>query len=209
MRLGGGEYDGKEMGKWEARCLFLGAIEKVAPHVLQDLKELSGDSLEAWAEKYNLTNNWIINTARDTLKMWDDFPELTEGPLEWIYPSSSYWLPIDKKTRRISYNHSGWDPAGETRASFKERTMNNFEKYLEKYMDSLEGLTQEKGYIKSKEKYTAMHFEWLVEYQVNNKSFSSIGHESRKNVEARVKEAAELCGIKLRPRGKPGRPRKQ
>lgn len=207
MRLGGGEYDGRVMGQWEARCLFLEAIEKNAPQVLKDLLEVN--NLDSWANKHNLNENWVIKTARETLKMWNDFPELTEGSLEWIYPSSFYWLPVDKKTRQISYNHSGWNPAGETRASFKERTMSDFEKYLEKYMDYLEGLTQEKGYIKSKEKHTLEHFEWLVEYQVNNKSFSSIGYGSRKNIEARVKEAAELCGIKLRPRGKPGRPRKQ
>lgn len=54
-------------------------------------------------------------------------------------------------------------------------------------------------------------FEWLVKYQVCGESFNQIAQSAytgRKAVTARVKETAEICGITLRPPGKPGRPKK-
>jgi len=221
MRLGKGEYDGGGMATWESRCLLLDAIQEKAPQVLQDLKEIlpeiNEDQLQGWADKYNLNYPWVIELARDTLQLWKDFPELTEQPLEWPFsPTAGYWLPASRDEMRLSFTHPGGDIAEEPRNKLKKRILADFEASLDKHLDSLEIMAQERGLEKTPELRKKEHFFWLVSYQVEGLCMRAIADYysedgdllTEDTISKGIRKAADITGITLRPAAKGGRPRK-
>ncbi len=229
MRLGGGEYDGGDMAEWEARKLFLDAVAEVAPEVLNTLRtdvfpfydseeiltwrnvnsELE-EALEGWGTKLNLNYDWVYQTALITLWAWYIVkPEaLEEIANEWEHETGDYWMLTTNDERKISFNHAGWDPAGEEKGKFKKRIMAEFENYLENYMDNLENFVQERGMDKAPEIRNKEQFKWLAMWQVGDySSFGEIAkavNTSRQRVTLGIQRAAEKCGLPV-PKGEEAR----
>lgn len=204
IRLGGGEYDGGEMATWEARMHFLDAVAEVRPEVLDALRDdvfplydswgLLGpndvhgdlrDALENWTKRFNLSFDWVVEAALVTLWSWFmvDPEALDEIASEWHHAGGGYWLHTSKEERRIIFKHAGWDPAGETRAGFRKRVMNDFAIFVERYMDELAGIVEERGLEKAKEARKVVHFTWAALRIVQGRSYREIAdwHE-KKNV---------------------------
>ncbi len=159
----GGEFDTGGISENEAQNIFIAAIEKEAPEVLQGLLQVENENgLQTWAEKHNLKDTWFIKVAKQTLDMWRQFPELAEGELEFIRPAVGYFRPITRQQHQFNFNHFGWSVESESRSRFKKRIMAEFENCLEKYLDEIEEMANEMGLSKTPEIRTLDHFGWLV-----------------------------------------------
>ncbi len=230
IRLGGGEYDGGEMATWEARMRFLDAVADVRPEVLESLRDdvlplydswdLLGpndvhgdlrDALEKWTERFNLSFNWVAETALATLRAWFVvYPEaLDEIAGEWQHIAEGYWMLTSNDERRIIFKHAGWDPAGETRKAFEDRVTADFEKHIRSYIDRMAGLIEERGMIKAPKVRSLEQFKLLALWQVGDyETFGEIARDTYRTRQAAtmaIQRAAGLCGIPV-PRGEPGKP---
>lgn len=89
VRLGAGYYSNQNIEASKAQSHFLEAVERVAPEVLENLRDrvmpvppgrwppiLEGTSpeqrgvLESWANRHNLSYEWVLRTAVVTLNYW-------------------------------------------------------------------------------------------------------------------------------------------
>jgi len=197
MRLWWGEYTDDELERAGARGYFLEAIEQAAPEVLKALRDDvlshygepdSHAALEAWAARFNLNENWLLEQALSTLNIWRQCPFMREEPLEWgVYPGGSYWSPVPKGDIRLVFGCRGWDPVEESRATARERIEGVFQEYLAAYLGQMERLAEEREFKRSKEKRARsgadplLHFKWLVRYQVQEWDYDEITQELTDN----------------------------
>jgi hypothetical protein len=249
VRLGHGEYTTDRFEQNDARNLFLIAIQEVAPEVLQwlrdqvlplyNLKPLDPKlchvsledaklflpdelwrELQAWAEKFNLREDWLLEQAIDTLAVWRVCPALTQEPIEWgVYGrGGGYMLPETHEDRRLKFECAGWSPTIERRDKARARIMAEFEAHLGAYLERLGQVAEQARFRQASEKRKRFgddeltHFKWLVSYQVRGHSHREIAEKYGVDVRAisnGIKSAAALAGIKLRLPSGVGRPRKR
>lgn len=199
----GGEFDPGGVSKHEARILVLRAIEEHAPEVLTDLFHASDDvQLQAWAEKYNLQNNWFLKVARETLDAWKQFPELADGDLEFLRPAIGYFSPTNYKERQLPIEFQcPWQPEIESKQSYRKRLINA----LDNYLIQLEALCYKRGYDVTPEIRTPDHFMWLVLRKVKKMKLKDIadkylndnkGAIGEDTISRGINKAAKQAGFK-------------
>lgn len=174
---------------------------------LVPLKEV----LNEWSDKYNLSDDWIIESAVNTLNAWSlEIP--LDDELYWadvkhiMYPS-----PFPRKCHRLNFNHSGWDPVRYTWKQAKKIIMNDFKHFLEgEYYKKVSRLVEKAG-IKPPivKRQSQRHINWLIAYQIYNKSYTDICNEESDNrpddksldnstIIKGIKSTAKLIGLTLR-----------
>jgi hypothetical protein len=176
-----------------ARWAHIRASNLVLRPALLSLK----GALEAWAERWHLSEEWVFNAALRNLNFWHEQPAL-HNHLSWLGLGQAWWSPASEEERRPE----GWDPSCETSEEFRAR--------IEKYMAQQEELAQMRGWKKTPLKTAPEHFEWLVFFQVKGQPFSRIAtrvQRDRNTIKAAVEKTAVLTGLSLRP-SPPGRPRR-
>ena len=161
------------------------------------------------AGKYNLINQWFISIAAKSLHKW-----ISSDEREWIIeptPQQGFLGFAELGVEELTFSTTEWDPTKETRQEAEQRMKCDLERKLKGYFDSFEEWFQMEAYSKTQD----MHYQWFVEYQVNEKSYYKIAKEdddkhcTRQRVTNGVKDVSELLGIPLRKRSSPGRPRKE
>ena len=186
------------------------------------------ERVHAWAERWQIAEEWCIDQALWTLSSWRRQEELrTERqlplcqPHEWgrevgwdINTPQCFTFrssPIDQDVQYFSFGHEGWEPIKTTRAEAEQVLRAAFEARLADYLDEMEGLATARGLVPVPQKRGTEHFEWLVRYQIQGRSFQAIARDAcrdRKTVTGAVRETAALLQLSLRPPGQPGRPSK-
>ena len=161
------------------------------------------------AGKYNLINQWFISIAAKSLHKW-----ISSDEREWLIeptPQQDFLGFAELGVEELTFSTTQWDPTKETRQEAEQRMKCDLERKLRDYFDRFEKWYHMEDYSKTQDK----HFQWFVEYQVNEKSYSKIAKEeddkhcTRQRVTSGVKDVSELLGIPLRKRSSPGRPRKE
>lgn len=94
----------------------------------------------------------------------------------------------------------GWEPTSERWKSFDERTRTAFDQYLQGYRLQIEGKVEKEGYVRTPRVSQPLHYEWLVERVVCDKSWQEIATKYqvlRDAVRDGVERAAKRAGITL------------
>lgn len=168
---------------------------------LQELKTI----LDDWSQQYNLTDDWCLDYALQTLKSWHkNMPEY----FDWQYnletrlvksiPSS-----IDNIFR---FNFREWEKSmGEKQAIYKNKVLTAVKQELDKYCQRIEATNLDT----ISNSHTEAHFYWLINYQVKNKSYATIGkpfNHDRNTIFYGVNNLAKILDLTLRKSIK-GRPK--
>lgn len=129
------------------------------------------DILNEWSVKYNLFDDWIMESVLKIL--YFGFNEL-----EWedtLHTTNS--LPFPKEVLRITFRHPGWNVLKLPWRQAKTIIKNDFKKYLEEeYYDKISKLVKVSG-MRSPivKRQTQKHLKWLIDYQFHNdKSYQDI-----------------------------------
>jgi hypothetical protein len=247
-RLFWGEYEPKdrELSVSVARVAFLNAVRVHIPEVL---KELSGQAFERynnlgaphlewwqvkyhncnislrrslldWARVWHLEEEWCLQHALTTMLDWHHFP-LDLKNLKWQQGGGSWMVPLTENERRFVFEHPGWEPTYDYRKSIKQEIIQMFNQHLNVYLDRMESLVRERGYIKTKSKNEPEHFEWLACFQVKGMSYAEIKDKFKPQASSQMKiylsddtkairkainDVAKYIGLQLRNDGTtPGR----
>lgn len=210
-----------------ARILFLNAVAKVEPAVIETL--LTGpyralpaasrratlvqdwrhveevvelrplrSSLKEWASRWHLEDNWCLELALQTICMWDLNPS-SRG----AFHSATGGKQLD--TARLAPDLGSWNPTRESRAEFQANAKVQFELILDQYCDAVETQAIRAGLKRTREKRSFAHFYWLARFQVHGETpahiwrFDPARHQgSRRAVEKAIKDLARLIELTLR-----------
>lgn len=178
------------------------------------------ESLLGWASTWHLGPEWCLEHALSTMYDWTQAPGNLEE-LMWQQGGGSWMVPTKAEERRFVFEHPGWEPTHEFRKKIKEEIIRAFNERLEEYLDSIEAMVSERGFVKTKRKNEREHFEWLACFQVKGMSYEEIKESFRSGADAgsrtylsddtkvirkAVNELARFIGLPLRDDGcRPGR----
>jgi hypothetical protein len=178
------------------------------------------ESLLEWATAWRLEPEWCLEHALRTMYDWNQSPHDLEE-LMWQQGGGGWVAPTKEDERRFVFEHPGWEPTYDHRKKIKEEITLAFKNRLEEYLDSIEALVSERGFVKTKSKNEREHFEWLACFQVKVMSYEEIRDAFRptadsgqqtylsddtKAVRKAVNELARFIGLPLRDDGcRPGR----
>ena len=186
------------------------------------------ESVSVWAGRWHIAEEWCIEQALWALSYWSSQEDLRieqqlplfqshdlGKQLGWDLEIPQYLtyrrIPIGSHEQRFAFEHKGWDLIKITRAGAEQKLRAAFEEALSGYLDRMESLAATRGLVPVPQKRGTEHFEWLVRYQVQGRSFQAIARDAcrdRKTVADAVRETAALLQLSLRPPGQPGRPSK-
>ncbi|MDQ3805490.1 MAG: hypothetical protein M3416_16885 [Acidobacteriota bacterium] len=202
MKLFFGEYEPahRELSIGNARVAFLNAVRRHIPEVLEELngqpfecyKNIGAPfaqwweikhgrvgresslraSLFRWSKTWRLEPEWCLDHALRTLWEWHAFPSQREK-LMW-QQGGGWMVPTNEEERRFTFEHPGWEPTHDFRKSIKREIQEAFNRQLEEYLDRMESLVKERGYVKTKQKNEPEHFEWLACFQVKGMNYAEI-----------------------------------
>ena len=186
------------------------------------------ESVRAWAKRWHIAEEWCIEQALWALTYWSSQedvrieqqlplfqPHELRQQLGWDLEIPQYltyrYVPIGRREQRFAFEHEGWESIKITRAEAEQKLRAAFEVDLSAYLDRMERLAAARGLVPAPQKRGTEHFEWLVQYQVQGRSYQTIAREvcrDRKTVADAVQDTAALLHLSLRPPGPPGRPSK-
>jgi hypothetical protein len=203
MKLFFGEYEpaGRKLSIGNARVAFLNAVSHHVPQVLVSLSEqpftlyknigspyvqwweikygrvgansgLRG-SLVRWSNAWHLKPEWCLEFALRTMWEWNNFPPQREK-LMWQQGGGGWVVPTREEERQFTFEHPGWEPTYDFRKSIKQEIQEAFNRQLEAYLDRIETLVKDRGFVKTKRKNEPEHFEWLACFQVKRMSYGEI-----------------------------------
>lgn len=235
FRLGGSEFyrdDPSETHYWDPRVMFMQAVSKVAPSVLTNLRDrvlpvcnsLRGEQafserhIESWksvsssttihrpylrplkksivefVSDHHLDCEWACEIVLCTVREWSR--PVSKGvttsstPLDWAYPPASARFPFSSR------EELDWKLAKQQHTPIR------------RFLNVALG----RGFRRSVRKHDYTHFRWLARFQILGWSHERIATEDkqkagRKTVAEAIARTAALLPLKLRPTGRPGRPK--
>jgi hypothetical protein len=136
---------------------FLQLVSKLVPDALTSLQALApGDEagLRVWAERWHLTDRWILDTARRHLVIWQESPEYAG---RWLTVTTARWEPVPDAIIP--------EPWRETKAAFVARAEAAYEAAA-----AAAGATK----TPHKQPTSARHLVWLVRHHVAGETLASI-----------------------------------
>jgi hypothetical protein len=185
-----------------------------------ELRELR-DCFKEWWQKHNFNDPWLIDSAWTNLAGWHS-QEWERDSLIWQYPSGvligNYFSLSGKGLEKFRYRRSlppplAYDPGSQSWEGYIAS--------LDSYRTQQESLFARSGFHQRKTKRSragskTAHFEWLVRYQIQARSYEEIAAEydvegiglDRASVGEAIRKTAGLVGLRLREarRGRKARP---
>lgn len=79
---------------YQRRIEFLVQIAECYPRVLLSLREQPLGELDAWAGRWHLDDEWILQAAEETRRVWERYPEDRPHALQWYVPNGLTHLLI-------------------------------------------------------------------------------------------------------------------
>lgn len=163
-------------------------------------------SLEAWATRWSLTDDWLLADARHTLSIWQQYPTTSSAtPLRF---HADGW---GGAVHELGIEHCHpFEPTRETWRDFTTRVG----QWTRRNRDAAAALMQAHGLEWSGARRARSGpdpfrpFAWLARYQCRREGYATIStNVDPSNVRKAVKQAAQEIGLTLRPAAK-GRPKK-
>lgn len=139
--------------------------------VAANLKNIR-QSLEIWADEFNINQLWIIRRAFDTLKFWHK--RKTANRLRFYgfsnYSNFSEGKHLDATLNRIAppkVELPEYYPSKETREHYIQATMEMIKQDLETYADERENYYLSSGYKRNEGRnFENLNYEWIVLWTV-------------------------------------------
>lgn len=213
-RIGYGTLTNTDLGRTALQGLFGKVLTRVAPEVWKELLARIGDTggpdglsldqkehlIEEWARGHQLDVHWIREMARDHLDAWHRDPKLLGVNL---WPVVAAWMPSTFHIAPPRY-----EPAIESRKDYLRRVM--------EYVRQIEREYHEAGFRRAPRNRDVEQLEWLVAYQVNGMSVSTLAREklgadtevNRNRIHKSLTRLAGELALPLRAAGRRGRARR-
>ena len=152
------------------------------------------ETLEAWAESFNINKLWILRRAFTTVMHWRIIEERCGklGRDNCTYRHFHGYKSPNYSRMNISiyplYNEENfifplYDPMTENAAGFEERAVERFRNYLERYIEKVENYYQTHATRKPAKNDDRLHCEWQVRRVI------------QKNLG--LKQIAKNCGVSI------------
>lgn len=209
VALAAEEPSGQE-GADSARLIEARRSEGAEREALSSLIEALG----RWGKAWRLDDGWCLDWALDTIAQWHREPRWRDGRHLVGEPWGGVLL-VGEEDRRFRFDHPGWEPTSDTRTEAAGWIRAAFERDLAAYLDRVEALATERGYIPTPEKRPRYDptdadawrrrdpFAWLARVQIDDESCAAIGREagiSERAVQQEVDRLAALIGLARTPR---------
>ena len=115
-----------------------------------------------WAERFHLTDEWLLDVAAQTLYSWRDPNNKTIGA-NWGHLPTQVFGSISVDECKFEIADIGWDVEVEPWQTFEARITKQFQSQLREQMLML---AEEQGYEPAPQIRNKKHFDWLAMYQV-------------------------------------------
>lgn len=175
-------------------------------------------ALWRWADTYNLKEDWFLDYALQTLRLWCQ--QGTHEERDWAYSLEGPRYTVVDVPSKFHFEYDPWDPKVDTWKSYKRRLNDSFVSAVDAYSEAITAaLLAEKKKI-ARQTYEEAHYKWIIDCQIplnkKTKSKSEIAHHAStsggvdlKTVDEAIKTIAHVVGWTLRPpkRGRPRKPR--
>jgi hypothetical protein len=164
LLLGLGEYVPRP--NHYAQCVFIETLWRLVPEARTELEQLADSdefdprSIDSWAERFHLSNDWVIDGATMLVEAWREYPESRQAI--WQSSVPSHRQGEGEQPRR-------WNPLLETEAEYDE--------YIEEYKSSIRQEAKAAGFLDTPIKRNREHFDWLVAHQVLVRTYEQIAEE--------------------------------
>jgi hypothetical protein len=156
--------------------------------------------LLAWARKFHAEQDWVLESALQTLWVWHKYPALRESlDVSGFRCYACEAIFISGEERHFRFEDEGWEPQVEKWAKYSSRIRKRFDRDLCAYEVHLRALVESRGAVRARSRYRADHFKWFALYQLGGLSTVKIlkgnllglqGDES--TIRKGVKAAADL-----------------
>jgi hypothetical protein len=172
-----------------------------------------------WANDYHLNDEWLIETAYDTLLIEASLlqPRPQDEIIDWAYRGGGWVYALTSQTEN-NLSHEFWDSSDKTvigfqhyepttwyRSEYEKRIKEHFEARLQSYLNNIDSLAETQGLVRSPLRHSKEHFEWLVLYQVGKvkrEDIAKMYKVTKDAVNKAVPEIAKLIGLTLRYSGR-------
>ena len=177
------------------------------------------ESLWAWAERWNLNDDWFRARAFFTLADWCFKPETFAG-LKWSYGILIWGHEFKVEPFKFKW---AWNPLKESRFVAERVMRAAFDEMMRQYFDETEARATSLGYKPTRRKIELKRFEWLLCFQIKGMTYAQIceqenpqlyaDHEARgtlgdhtKRIKKAINDLAKLMFLPLdKERTTPGR----
>lgn len=160
------------------------------------------DALCRWSERFNLTDEWCLDHALQTLAHWVSSGELEN--FDWQYKLKSYDFEESNGDGIRTFKYLAWNPEADTWSSYKQRTEKALAEELANYRKQVEqSVKASKQYI-AREKTSGEHYKWLIYFQIEGLTVEGViikyqlkGHRipSRSSVSEAIYSLASLIDL--------------
>lgn len=184
------------------------------------------DSLEHWAQSWNLNVGWVLhwaflkldsyadreNTPHDdpTFKCFylpDVFGDQIQPQIKEKPSFASYGID-GLEYRTFEFWFSGWRPFLYEEEKYRKQIKRGFEAALDQYIQDCKTWMERRPDMAKAEKQRASKcFDWLAMFQCGDGKIYNLAKQSgsdRRTIRQSNEELAEFIGIKLRPSNPPG-----
>jgi hypothetical protein len=167
-------------------------------------------ALRKWGKTWHLSDPWRLKWAHTQLKLrWGKkrglWPPTDRAQAFAAALALGDFKPVSGpplKPEALRFETKGWEIEREDRRSFEARAKKEFLCALKAYGDENEQRAERAGLLRTPERRTEHHFNWLARYQVKGKRFADIARNTPaltpKTVEVAVKRLAKFVGLTLR-----------
>lgn len=155
----------------------------------------------AWASKWDFRDAWILNAARETLRLWSHSPASAER-MEWQNVSTGLFKrPGTPDERRLAVLHvSEFRQEKETPDEYGTRVKSALNAEVDTFVAAQKELLQKTTWASDSTKRPE-HFEWLARYHLKRESLTEIAANLGTTPPAVLKAihgVARLTGFTLR-----------
>jgi hypothetical protein len=144
-----------------------------------------------WARRWNLLDAWLFREVLATLMDWHRF----RATNNWANIPHKRMVNMDSAFR---FDYPPFDAKIDTWKSYERRAKAAFKSAFDDYLERAKH--QSTGALKARE-HNPYHFDWLVEFQINNLSYADIGKEygiDPSTVHQVIRSTSYLIGLTLR-----------
>ena len=171
------------------------------------------DAVLGWALKFNLTDEWVLDRAMQTLYRWRKTPE-TENAWGSFPIFAGDGLIIEATERLFDFQHEGWGVEFEPWDEFLQRFQSDLDKKLDVYRQRVLNIAQTRGWTQRPNiLYKPGHFQWLAVFQTRGKSPAEVLEDTNmremdpSTALKAIQNVADAIGLTLRKPRKGRKPK--
>jgi hypothetical protein len=149
-------------------------------------------ALLRWAERFNASAPWLIDSALRTLDDWHRAPD---------WRAQLRWESFNVRSGRavvgepFGFANRGWDIRSETWADFNKSLRSRFEVQLRAYEERIRQLAESGGLELAQKKYSPANLKWFVLYQFAGLSSTQIANKCTRSGRV-LEDSTILKGVK-------------